>query len=237
MPLLPPSHGTLAATTENPHMEDVSDLSFLAQKSKEIIEKQVASFREQHTKASSIVAIIAIFVPLFLNGLNDALTYIKIFSVIPIALFLISLVILLLFVFMSEPVGQFFDYNYLIDLAERRDHKNALAHEIGANERAFYDNKKILRSRSKKFNLSVTLTTIAIVFSVFLLILNSFKKEGKKIYDINVTNKLPVGNTIIRDTVWIEKKVPVRKVIRKKCCSSKIINNVENQYIENQTSN
>ncbi len=87
------------------------NLEFLATKSKELVEKQVASYRQQHTTASSIIAIVALFIPLFLSGLEESYDLIKYIAILPVVLFVFAICILLFHVFRSQPLFQSLKFN------------------------------------------------------------------------------------------------------------------------------
>ena len=57
-------------------MEDLKHLEFLAENSKEIIEKQVDSYRQQHSYAGTIIGATALFIPFFLSSLENTTTQI-----------------------------------------------------------------------------------------------------------------------------------------------------------------
>lgn len=50
--------------------KDLKYLEFLALNSKEVIEKQVDSYRQQHSYASTIIGFTVLFIPFFLNSLE-----------------------------------------------------------------------------------------------------------------------------------------------------------------------
>ena len=58
-------------------MEDLKNLEFLAVNSKEIIEKQVDSYRQQHSYAGTIIGATALFIPFFLNSLDSTFIWIQ----------------------------------------------------------------------------------------------------------------------------------------------------------------
>ncbi|MDB5276960.1 MAG: hypothetical protein JWR61_1915 [Ferruginibacter sp.] len=76
-------------------MEDVQHLEFLAVNSKEIIEKQVDSYRQQHSYAGTIIGATALFIPFFLSSLNETFRVIQFCLVVPITLFIWSILLLL----------------------------------------------------------------------------------------------------------------------------------------------
>lgn len=54
--------------------EDLRNFEFLAINSKEIIEKQVDSYRQQHSYAGTIIGFTVLFIPFFLNSLEGSRT-------------------------------------------------------------------------------------------------------------------------------------------------------------------
>jgi hypothetical protein len=53
--------------------EDLKNLEFLVVNSKEIIEKQVDSYRQQHSYAGTIIGATALFIPFFLSSLDSTI--------------------------------------------------------------------------------------------------------------------------------------------------------------------
>jgi hypothetical protein len=66
-------------------MEDLKNLEFLAVNSKEIIEKQVDSYRQQHSYAGTIIGATALFIPFFLGSLDGTSQVIQFISIVPTA--------------------------------------------------------------------------------------------------------------------------------------------------------
>jgi len=50
-------------------MDDLRHLEFFAVNSKEIVEKQVDSYRQQHSYAGTIIGVTALFIPFYLSSL------------------------------------------------------------------------------------------------------------------------------------------------------------------------
>ena len=65
-------------------MKDLKELEFLAEKSKELLLKQTTSYRQKHSNSGTIITVLALFIPLFLSGLNNSIFIIKVLSLIPI---------------------------------------------------------------------------------------------------------------------------------------------------------
>ncbi len=166
-------------------MEDIKDLEFLAGKSKDFIEKQINSYRQKQANSGSIMAIISLFIPFFLSGLDDSYFFIKLVSVIPIVLFVIAIVFLI-DVLKSKPLDQGFHTNKFQWLVNLNNYKQVLLYEIGANQSSFTDNKIIVDKSNLSFNRGVSLTLFAVLISISLLVTNKFCKPYKDKTPINV---------------------------------------------------
>ncbi len=160
-------------------MTEPKDLEFLAEKSKEFIDKQINSYRHKHSNAGSVIAIIALFIPFFLNGLTDSYLCLKILIIVPVGLFLYS-VKLLLDVLKTKSLDQGFHPDTFDELVNYMDYEKVLLYEIGANRSSFKDNEIITEQANKKFNLGIRITLIAVVISITILLINSFIKPPKE---------------------------------------------------------
>ena len=159
-------------------MTDLKDLEFLASKSKELIDKQVNSYRHKHSNAGSVIAIIALFIPFFLNGLSDSYVWLKILSIIPVGLFIYA-VKLLLDVLKSKSLDQGFHPDAFDELVNYLNLEKVLLYEIGANRSSFKDNEIIANDANKKFNFGIKLTFFGVVSSITILLINGFFKPDK----------------------------------------------------------
>ena len=202
-----------------------TNLDFLATKSKELVEKQIASYRQQHTTASSIIAIVALFIPLFINGLDDAYDWIKYVSIISVLLFVISICLLLFHVFRAHALNQALNFDEFQDLVNANDIEKTMLLEIGANKSSFQLNKKILIKRNKYYNSAVIMTICGIIISVTLLMINRFFKPNKKKAptQIEVINKIAIADSTKVDTIFITKYIPPTHQNNKRCYSTKTI--------------
>src|ERR1035438_7748702 len=86
-------------------MEEFKNLEFLAVNSKEIIEKQVDSYRQQHSYAGTIIGVTALFIPFFLSGIDGSSQVLQFIAIIPIVLFIMA-ILLLLSIFRDNPLDQ-----------------------------------------------------------------------------------------------------------------------------------
>jgi hypothetical protein len=152
--------------------EDLRYLEFLALNSKEIIEKQVDSNRQQHSYAATIIGFTVLFIPFFLNSLEGGNQNIQLITIIPIVLLIIS-ILLMLSIFRYKPLDQALSvikYEALIN----KSYKEILLYEIEANKVCYIKNNKATLKANKKYNQGIGLTTIAIFIAIILLLLNSF---------------------------------------------------------------
>lgn len=175
-------------------MEDLRHLEFLAVNSKEIIEKQVDSYRQQHSYAGTIIGVTVLFIPFFLNGLDGTLQVIQFISIIPIALF-IGAILSMLSIFRTKPLDQAFSPKKYHDLIDK-NYKDILLYEIDANTKSYNKNMVMTNRGNRNYSRGVSLTTIAIFIAILLLLANKFiaiKKVPAKIQIVSV-NKLPKNN-------------------------------------------
>lgn len=159
-------------------MEDLPHLEFLATKSKEYIEKQISSYRQKHSNAGTIIGVTALFIPFFLNGLEGAYTWVRICSLVPIALLMATLFIMLN-VLWAKQLDHGFNVDKFQELANK-NHQEILVYEIGANTSSYKDNKIIVEKYDKRYNVGITLTIIAISIAAALLLTNTFFKPDTK---------------------------------------------------------
>ena len=113
--------------------DDIRHIEFLANKSKDFIEKQISAYRQKQTNSGSIMAIISLFIPFFLSGLEDAYTSLKLISVLPVGLFVYS-IFSFIEVLKRRPLDQGFHKSKFQELVNVNDYKKILLYEIGANQ-------------------------------------------------------------------------------------------------------
>jgi hypothetical protein len=181
-------------------MEDLRHLEFFAVNSKEIVEKQVDSYRQQHSYAGTIIGVTALFIPFFLNNLVGTFHIIQLISVIPIALFIWA-ILLMLNIFKTKPLDQAYNVEKYQELINK-SYKEILISEIEANTHSYSKNKIITEKGNKNYTVSVRLTTIALLFSIVLLFTNQFFKIEKVPTKVQVVNikKMPSNNSM-KDTI------------------------------------
>ena len=171
-------------------MEDVQHLEFLAVNSKEIIEKQVDSYRQQHSYAGTIIGAIALFIPFFLNSLNETFSVIQFVLIIPIALFIWS-ILLLLSIFSTKPLDQAFSVAKYKNLLTKT-FKEILLYEIEANTRSYTINSITTEKGNKRYANGIRLATVALLISIVVMMTNKFfiiEEKPTKVQVVTTTKK------------------------------------------------
>ncbi|MDI1318174.1 hypothetical protein [Flavobacterium sp.] len=169
-------------------MEDLKHLEFLAVNSKEIIEKQVDSYRQQHSYAGTIIGATALYITFFLSGMDGNIYITQIVSVIPILLFIWA-ILLLLSIFRTKPLDQAFStikYQKLMD----KSLKEILLFEIQANIHSYNLNVLVTERIGKHYNFAIKLVTIALISSFVLMMTNKFITIDKEPVRVKVVNSL-----------------------------------------------
>lgn len=170
--------------------EDLRNLEFLAINSKEIIEKKVDSYRQQHSYAGTIIGFTVLFIPFFLNSLDVSNQLLQFISIVPIAFFITS-ILLMLIIFRSKPLDQALSAEKYETLM-KKSYKEILLFEVVANKTSYIKNSGLTLRGNKRYSQGVGLTTIAILIAILLLLANSFvtmAKTPEKIPFINTFNK------------------------------------------------
>ena len=171
-------------------MDDLRPLEFLAINSKEIIEKQVDSYRQQHSYAGTIIGVTVLFIPFFLNSLDGTSNVIQFISIAPIALF-IGAILLMLSIFRTKPLDQAFTVSKYKELLTKT-YKEILLYEIQANSNSYIRNSNITEKGNRRYSNGVRLTTVAILLAIGLLLSN------KLITIENVPTKVQIINSKVK---------------------------------------
>lgn len=151
-------------------MSDFKDLEFLAERGRELLDRQISSYRTNHTKAGTVIGISSVFMPIFLFIIEKSPVLIQVLSIIPIVIFMYS-IILMINILRSKPLDQGFNQNQFDKLVNQK-YESILLYEIGAKKDSITDNQKITEKQNKKFNKGLIATIVAIFFSISLLIIN-----------------------------------------------------------------
>ena len=168
-------------------MEDLKNLEFLAINSKEIIEKQVGSYRQQHSYAGTIIGATALFIPFFLGSFDGTSQIIQFISIVPTAFFIYA-ILLMLSIFRTKPLDQAFNVTKYKELLTKT-YKEILLSEIEANAHSYTINKIITEKGNKRYSRGVSLTITALLFSIVLILVNKFigiERSPTKVQVVNI---------------------------------------------------
>jgi glucan phosphoethanolaminetransferase (alkaline phosphatase superfamily) len=190
--------------------EDFRHLEFLALNSKEIVEKQVDSYRQQHSYAGTIIGVSVLFIPFFLNGLDGTSQVIQFIAIFPVAFFIVA-ILLLLSLFKSKPLDQAFAVLKYKELLIK-PYREILLYEIDANASSYAKNIQVTEKANKRYTNGVQLTTIAILVSITLLLANKFiaiEQVPAKVQVVSINKLKP--DKIKRADVTPIKKFPIQK--------------------------
>lgn len=167
--------------------EDLNTYEFLAINSKEIIEKQVDSYRQQHSYAGTIIGFTVLFIPFFLNSLGSSNQVLQFISILPIALFIGS-ILLMLSIFRGKPLDQALSVTKYRELL-RKSYKEVLLFEIEANKASYIKNNTVTIKGNRRYMQGVGLTTLAILIAIILLLVSTFlaiERAPTKVQVVNV---------------------------------------------------
>lgn len=168
--------------------EDLRPFEFLTLNSKEIIEKQVDSYRQQHSYAGTIIGFTVLFIPFFLNSLDGTNQILQFISILPIALFIGS-ILLMLSIFRGKALDQALSVTKYKDLLHK-SYRDILLFEIEANKESYLKNNVVTNKANKKYRQGVGLTTIAIIISIVMILLSTFLAIEKKPTKVQVVNAI-----------------------------------------------
>jgi len=118
--------------------ENLRHFEFLANNSKEIIEKQVDSYMHQRAYAGTILGYIVLFIPFFFKSVEGSNQTLRFIFILPVVLYIGS-ILLMLSVFRGKPVNQALSvtkYNQLLT----KSYKEILLLEIEANKVSYIKN-------------------------------------------------------------------------------------------------
>lgn len=150
----------------------MEELEFLAEKAKELLDRQLESYRSNHSKAGTIIGVSAIFLPVFIFIIEKASPIIQILSILPLIFFGYSLYVMIQ-VLRSRKLDQGFSPEKFDELV-KEDYEYNLLYEIGAKRDSFNDNEIITKRQNRRFNSGLLSTIIAIALSILLLFANIF---------------------------------------------------------------
>ena len=187
--------------------EDLRPFEFLAVNSKDIVEKQVDSYQQQHSYAGTIIGFTILFIPFLLKSLGSTNQILQFISVFPIALFIGSL-LLMLTIFRSKPLDQALSVTKYQELLTK-SYKEMLLFEIDANKEFYLKKYRATFKANKRYIQGISLTTISSIISIIMLLLSTFLAIEKKTTKVQVVNSVQKqSSNITQDTLPTFSKKP-----------------------------
>ena len=184
-------------------MEDLRHLEFFAVNSKEIVEKQVDSYRQQHSYAGTIIGVTALFIPFFLNSFAGTSQLIQFISIIPIVLFIWA-ILFMLSIFRTNPLDQAYNMKKFEDTLTK-SYKDILISEIEANISSYNNNKIVTDRGNRSYTMGIRLTTIALLIAIVLLFANQFiqiENEPARTHTVDI-KKIQKGKPT-KDSIYLK---------------------------------
>ena len=124
-------------------------ISHIVDKSKELLNRQIITYRTLKTNAVSLLGFISIFTPIFLFIIEKAKPLIQLLSIVPIVTITIS-IIMLMWVIQPQDLFQGYNEDQFDDLIND-DISQAELFEIGANKESIKKYDLLLKKIKKKY--------------------------------------------------------------------------------------
>ena len=151
-------------------------IEYIANKSKELLASQINSYRSLHQKASTIIAVSALFAPFFLFLVEQAQFWIRLAAAILVVPMIVGIILLLL-TLRARKLAQGFDESNLGDLMNE-DLKEVHKKEIAYNKYSIEQNNSILISQNNRYNRGVAFIIGAIILSIGLVLTDTIIKNN-----------------------------------------------------------
>lgn len=165
---------------------DRETAKYLAEKSKEWIDRQMETYREKRSVASTIIGLNALFIPFFLGGIADSLLWVKCIAGIPTILIVTALYFLIRIYYLQR-LSQGLDKSGYDD-AINKNYNDAILYEIGVNKQCIENNDVILDGVNKSYKRGISFTQLAIGLSIIVLSLNMYFRPESDTIKIEISN-------------------------------------------------
>lgn len=179
------------------------NLEFLADRAKELLDRQISSFKSNHAKAGSVIAVIAIFTPMFLFLIEKSTLVIKLISIIPVGLIVIS-IIYMIGILRAKKMDQGFNTDQF-DKLVNESYEDVLLYEIGAKRDSYIDNEQITKKQNENFNTGLNYLVVAILLS-FLILIGNGLTETKSYNNMSKDNNPKKEQSVPKDKAEPQKK-------------------------------
>ena len=185
-------------------------IEYIAQKSKELLTRQINSYRSLHQKAGTVIAVAALFAPIFLFLIEKTHLWFRITGSLLILPLIIGIILLLL-TLRATKLNQGFDETMFDDLLNKKK-TEVETYEIAYNKYSIEQNDKILNKQNNKYNWGIRLIIAAIILSISLLIIstiienrNDHKAKTKDLETTNFNNSNT--NPLMKNLIIIDSNI------------------------------
>ncbi len=149
--------------------QPIDNLKHLVSKSNEYMKEFSSAFTSNHSKATTIISVIAIFIPLYFNVVDGekGTSILMLISFIPVSLIIISL-----YYALTVIIPKKLPYGFKIDSFEKlvkESLEKNLGYELGVNVKSLRIAEKVIEKQGRKLKLSIVFLTISLLLSVLLI--------------------------------------------------------------------
>lgn len=161
-------------------------LELLSERITGLIDTQSSIFDQTRQNSAAILTLLAVFLPFFLNGLDDALLWIKYLSLLPTALILISM-FLFLVIFRTQQIERGIGVHKFPELVNK-SYQEVRLFDLGASMGSYNDNKPIVSYMRSLYSIALTITYAAVLSSAIVLLINKFDNPPDKVIEVHLNN-------------------------------------------------
>ena len=164
---------------------DKDTLRLISERARTVVDAQLESIRSKQSFAGTIIGVVSLFLPFFLNYISESGFYFKFLTLLPFSLFLIVLVLMLL-VLTAKPIGRTMRPDKFEEMVSRKV-EDAYAYDISYSKQAFNLNIRQYNTINERYNIAVWLTIVGVVFStVMLFVSNLCRNNTEQIQKIEI---------------------------------------------------
>lgn len=149
-------------------MEEETSIKIISEKSKELLERQIGTYRSKQDKATTILGLLSLFLPLYLFIIEKSSTLTKIISIAPLAIMTWG-TILIIRILKSQKINQGYNPDKFPEFINWQP-RDIYLYEISSNKLSFEKNNTILEKQNNNYNNGITILIISIGLSISLLL-------------------------------------------------------------------
>jgi hypothetical protein len=174
-------------------MTDDTSIKIISEKSKELLERQIGTYRSKQDKATTILGLLSLFLPLYLFIIEKSSEWTKLLSIIPLTIMTWG-TILIIRILKTQKLNQGYNPDKFPEFINWQPREIYL-YEIASNKLSFEDNDVILEKQNNNYNKGIKILIISIGLSISLLLfdiglqtIKSFNNGNRKSTSSDTTN-------------------------------------------------